>query len=89
MKQKEIRTLPKENDVMIIIGSKNSANTKRLYEISRALNKRSFWIQSKEEIKPRWFKGAKTVGITAGASTPDSTTQDVVDYIKRGSGAFL
>ena len=80
-KQEEIRRMPLENDVMIIIGSKNSANTKRLYEISHSLNKRSWWINSREEIKPRWLKGAKCVGITAGASTPENTIKDIVNYI--------
>jgi len=81
MKQEEIKRMPLENDVMIIIGSKNSANTKRLYEISKSLNKRSFWVSSKKDIQRDWFKGAKKVGVTAGASTPDYTTQEVIEYI--------
>jgi 4-hydroxy-3-methylbut-2-enyl diphosphate reductase len=83
IKQKEIRIMPAENDMMVIIGSKNSANTRRLYEISKSLNKHSFWVSSKKEIDPRWFIGKKSVGITAGASTPDSTTREIIDYIKR------
>ena len=80
-KQDEVKNMPLENDVMIIIGSKKSANTKRLYETSRSLNKNSWWINSKDEIKPAWFKGAKTAGITAGASTPESTIKDITGYI--------
>ncbi|MFC1514855.1 4-hydroxy-3-methylbut-2-enyl diphosphate reductase [Candidatus Omnitrophota bacterium] len=86
IKQKEIQTLPLENDIMIIIGSKTSANTKRLYEISKGLNKRSYWVRSKKDIKPAWFRKAKSVGITAGASTPDETTQEVIKYIRRTAG---
>lgn len=82
IKQNEIKIMPKENDLMIIIGSKTSANTKRLYEISKSLNKRSYWIQSKNDIKPEWFRNAENVGITAGASTPDFTTNDIVKFIK-------
>lgn len=81
-KQKEIKDMPLKNDVMIIIGSKTSANTKRLYEISQSLNKRSYWIQTKGKIKPTWFKNAKSVGIMAGASIPDYTTKSVIAYIK-------
>lgn len=81
-KQEEIRSMPLENDVMIIIGSKNSANTKRLYEISHSLNKKSWWVNSKEEIKNSWFKGEKNVGITAGASTPKDTIKDIVRRIR-------
>jgi len=68
---------------MIVIGSRTSANTKRLYQISKSLNRRSFWIQSKDEIRPEWFKDANSVGITAGASTPDSTTKEVIEYIRK------
>ena len=80
-KQEEIRIMPAQNDVMIIIGSKTSANTRRLYEISKAINKRTYWISSKKDIKFSWLKGAKCVGITAGASTPDSTTREIIKYI--------
>ena len=82
-KQEEIKRMPLENDVMIIIGSKNSANTKRLYEISKSLNKRSYWVSSKDDIKKEWFKDAKSAGVTAGASTPDYTTQEVITYLKQ------
>ena len=82
IKQKEAKAMPLNNDVMIIIGSKTSANTKRLYQISKALNKRSYWIRSSAEVKSEWFKGAHTVGIMAGASTPDDTTNDVIAKIR-------
>jgi len=81
IKQEEIKKMPLENDVMIIIGSKSSANTKRLYQISRSLNKRSFWVNSKGGIKPAWFRNAENVGVTAGASTPESTIKDILNYI--------
>ena len=83
LKQQEMKTMPLKNDVMIIIGSKTSANTKRLYEISKSLNGRSYWVRSKRDMKPAWFEGIKTVGITAGASTPDYTTEEVINHIKK------
>jgi 4-hydroxy-3-methylbut-2-enyl diphosphate reductase len=82
VKQKEIKEMPLKNDLMIIIGSRTSANTKRLYQISRSLNKKSYWIQSRGEIKKEWFCNTQSVGIMAGASTPDYTTNDVIKYIK-------
>jgi 4-hydroxy-3-methylbut-2-enyl diphosphate reductase len=81
-KQEEIRSMPLKNDAMIIIGSKNSANTKRLYEISRLLNKKTWRVNSREEIKPSWLKGVRDVGITAGASTPEDTIKNIVKYIR-------
>jgi len=81
-KQNEIKVMPLKNDLMIIIGSKTSANTKRIYEISKSLNKRSYWVNSSREIKKSWLVRAKNIGITAGASTPESTIQEVLQKIK-------
>ncbi|TBR19639.1 4-hydroxy-3-methylbut-2-enyl diphosphate reductase, partial [bacterium] len=82
-KQEEIRTMPLKNDIMVIIGSKNSANTKRLYEISKSLNKNTYWVNSWQDIKPALLKRAKTAGVTAGASTPNSTTEEIINQIKQ------
>jgi 4-hydroxy-3-methylbut-2-enyl diphosphate reductase len=82
IKQEEIKRLPLENDLVVIIGSRTSANTKRLYQIARALNKKTYWVQSKAEVKSGWFKGAGSVGIASGASTPDSTTRAVVEKVR-------
>jgi len=82
MKQAEMKNLPRMNDVVIIIGSRESANTRRLFEISREINPRSYWIESADQIKPRWFRNAKKIGITAGASTPDSATSAVIARIR-------
>lgn len=94
-KQKELKTMSRKNRVMIIIGSKTSANTRRLYEIAKSLNRRSFWVQSKQELKLKWFKDlhpalrrsgwVKSAGIAAGASTPDATTKDVIKQIRNYS----
>lgn len=81
-KQEEIKKMPLQNDAVVIIGSKSSANTRRLFEISKSLNSKSYWIESKKGIKESWFRGAKSVGISAGASTPDETTREVIKYIR-------
>lgn len=82
LKQAEIQNLPKENDCVIVIGSKTSANTKRLYQIAKSINPNSYWVNSAAELKKEWFKKAKSVGITAGASTPDETIQEIKSYIQ-------
>lgn len=84
-KQQELKAMSLTNDAMIIIGSKTSANTRRLYEISKSLNLRSYWVQSKKEVKPEWFKEINSVGIAAGASTPDATTKEVINQIRNYS----
>lgn len=82
IRQDEIKTLPLQNDAMLIIGSKTSGNTKRLYELSKELNQKTYWIQHAEDIDTSWFKGLRTVGITSGASTPDETIRRAVEYVR-------
>lgn len=82
-KQKEAKALPVENDVVIVVGSRSSANTKRLYQISRTLNRKTYWVNSSDEIRLKWFRGAKSVGVTAGASTPEDSISAVVEGIKK------
>lgn len=78
----EATKLAGKADIMIVVGGKNSANTTRLYQICKKL-KRSHHIESAGEIKRSWFKGAKSVGITAGASTPKKQVDDVVKKIRK------
>jgi 4-hydroxy-3-methylbut-2-enyl diphosphate reductase len=87
IKQEEIRTMPLENEAMIVIGSKNSANTKRLYEISHTLNKNTYWIGSQNEINKNWLNNIKTIGITAGASTPEVVIRAVINQVRNYSRA--
>jgi 4-hydroxy-3-methylbut-2-enyl diphosphate reductase len=83
MKQSEMKTMPKVNDCIIVIGSKTSANTKRLYQIAKSINKNSHWVNSADELKKRWFEGVQSVGITAGASTPDKTIATIKERIQK------
>jgi 4-hydroxy-3-methylbut-2-enyl diphosphate reductase len=83
LKQEEIRKMPLENQAMVIVGSKTSANTKRLYQISKKLNKNTHWVNSAKEINRQWFKGISSVGVTAGASTPRQATEKVLKYLKK------
>ena len=79
--QEEIRTMPLENDVMVVVGSFTSANTKRMTEISKALNPRSYQVTGAADLDAEWFRDARTVGVHAGASTPDFVVDEVVSAI--------
>jgi 4-hydroxy-3-methylbut-2-enyl diphosphate reductase len=81
-RQKATRKLSQEVDIMIVVGGKNSANTARLAEISRAEGSPTYHIETAAELKPEWFVNADTVGITAGASTPDWIIQEVKEAIQ-------
>ena len=67
---------------MIIIGSFTSANSKRLTELANQRNKNTYQVTSAEEINNDWFNNVTSVGISAGASTPDYIIKEVTDKIK-------
>ncbi len=73
----QIKSLAKENDVMIIIGSFTSANSKRLAELSSERNNNSYQVTCAEDLQVEWFKNKNSVGISAGASTPDYLIKEV------------
>src|SRR4030065_980596 len=75
--------MAKEADVMVIVGGKNSANTRNLTSISKKINKKNYHIESYREIRPEWFKKVKKVGISGGASTPAEDIIDVKKAIER------
>ncbi|MGC8926559.1 MAG: 4-hydroxy-3-methylbut-2-enyl diphosphate reductase [Myxococcota bacterium] len=82
IRQEETIEIAKEVDIMVVIGGKNSANTKRLFEISRGYCNRVFHIETAEELKRRDFSGIKRVGVTAGASTPNDIIESVIKRLK-------
>ncbi len=80
--QQEARELTEKVDLIIVIGGRHSSNTKRLVEVASEKVK-TYHIETKTEIRKRWFKGIKTVGILAGASTPDWIIKEVKDKIRK------
>ena len=80
--QDAARELSKEVDVMIVIGGKNSSNTKQLHSICIENCSDSYLIENETELNYLWFIDKNLCGITAGASTPDWIIQQVVDKIK-------
>ncbi len=80
--QDAVRELAQEADVMIIIGGKNSSNTKQLYTISKDHCSDSYLIENEKELKMSWFKDKKLCGVSAGASTPDWIIQNIVSQIE-------
>ena len=77
-----IKELSVNCDVMIVIGSFTSANSKRLTELAVQRNDNSYQVTGKEDLKKEWFYDVENVGISAGASTPDYLIQEVKEKIK-------
>lgn len=81
--QDAILKLAQRADVMIIVGGKNSANTKQLFLISQNYCKDSYLIETEAELNSAWFEGKELCGISAGASTPDWIIQRVIKKIEK------
>lgn len=82
-RQESAAELAARADVMVVIGGRNSGNTRRLAQICVAACPRTYHIESADEIDPSWFVDAELVGITAGASTPERHIREVIDRIGR------
>lgn len=76
-RQTEARELASRMDSMIVIGGKNSSNTQKLYEICRSVCANTYYIQTFEDLQSQNFQSGDSVGITAGASTPNTIIEEV------------
>jgi 4-hydroxy-3-methylbut-2-enyl diphosphate reductase len=88
-RQDAVSTLAERADVVIVLGSQNSSNSRRLMEIGQSLGKPSYLIDGAEELQEVWFQGSENVLITAGASAPEVVVQDVINTLRTRFGADL
>ncbi len=86
-RQEAVSTLATRADVVIVLGSQNSSNSRRLMEIGKSNGKRSFLIDSVKELPIEEFTGNETVLITAGASAPEVVVQETIDFFVERFGA--
>ena len=80
-RQLSAKNLAKEVDCMIVIGGKHSSNTQKLVNICKDLTN-TFAIETKDELNKEELKNYKSIGITAGASTPDWIISEVIDFLE-------
>ncbi len=80
--QDSARALSCDVDIMVIIGGKDSSNTKQLLNISLENCKDSYLVEDENDLNPDWFADKKICGVTAGASTPDWIIKEVVEKIR-------
>jgi len=72
-----------EIDLLLVIGSANSSNSNRLVEVARAAGVEAYLIEDETEIDTAWLDGVETVGLTSGASAPESLVTRVCDWFRR------
>ncbi len=81
-RQADARSLATEVDAIVVVGGKNSANTRHLAEICRAIQPRTWHVETEAELQPEWFQGCRVVGLSAGASTPDWVVEGVAGWLR-------
>ena len=82
IRQKETEEMANKVDSMIVIGGKNSSNTKKLYEIAKQYCKTVLLIENETELEDNKIQSTDKVGIMAGASTPKESIEKVIEYLK-------
>ena len=81
-RQDAVKVLAPTVDVVIVVGSPTSSNSNRLRELAQRLGTEAYMVDSPDDLKPGWFEGKRSVGLTAGASAPDILVQQVIARLR-------
>ena len=85
-RQDAVRELAGEVDLVLVVGSVTSSNSNRLRELAEQCGRAAYLIDGPEDIQPEWLAGVDRVGVTAGASAPDSLVRAVIDRLRTAGG---
>ncbi len=88
-RQDAVRLLVESADVLIVLGSQNSSNSRRLMEMGVSRGMPSFLVDGAQELKEEWFKRSDTVAVTAGASAPEVVVQECLDFLREKFDAVI
>ncbi len=88
-RQDSVKALTEQCDLVVVVGSPNSSNSRRLREVAVARGIDAYLIDGPEEIDPVWLAGKHNIGVTAGASAPEILVRRVVDRIRELTGAEI
>jgi 4-hydroxy-3-methylbut-2-enyl diphosphate reductase len=88
-RQEAINELAVKSDVVIVLGSQNSSNSRRLMELAASHGSDAYLVDSVDELQSEWFSDCETVMVTAGASAPEVVVQECVDHLVRAFGATV
>jgi 4-hydroxy-3-methylbut-2-enyl diphosphate reductase len=82
-RQEALRRLAEGTDVVVVVGGPDSNNSRKLAELARSLGRPAYQVAGASELRPEWFAGCDTVGLTAGTSTPDDVIESVRAWLER------
>jgi 4-hydroxy-3-methylbut-2-enyl diphosphate reductase len=81
-RQMAVKAISAAIEVLLVVGSQNSSNSKRLVEVGANFSVRSYLVNDRGDIDSAWLDGVKNVGVTAGASAPEHLVQDLMDFLR-------
>jgi 4-hydroxy-3-methylbut-2-enyl diphosphate reductase len=81
-RQNAVKEMSERVDVLLVVGSQNSSNSQRLCEVSAVGGTPAYLVNDENEINPEWLKGARIVGVTAGASAPEELVIRVLEHLR-------
>ena len=81
-RQAAVKEIAPQCDVVIVVGSENSSNSVRLAEVAQEAGARSYRIDDAGQLQPEWLDGAESVGVTSGASVPESLVEQLLDALE-------
>ena len=88
-RQDAVKVLAEQADVVLVVGSPNSSNSNRLRELAERCGATAYLLDHAEMIEPEWIQSAKSVGVTAGASAPETLVADVVSALERAGASVV
>ena len=88
-RQDAVKRMTSDVDAIFVVGAPNSSNSNRLVEVARAAGVAAYLVQTSEDIEPEWLDHVETVGVTAGASAPESLVMDIVEVLRGPTGDVL
>ena len=88
-RQDAVKTLARQCEVVIVVGSPNSSNSNRLREVAQQQGVAAYMVDNASELKPEWVAGKSVVGVTAGASAPEVLVKQVVDKLRNFGAASV
>lgn len=81
-RQAAVRQLAAAVDLVLVVGARNSSNSNRLCEVGEDSGVPSYLVEDPSQLDPAWLRGKKSIGITAGASTPEELVEDLLDKLR-------
>jgi 4-hydroxy-3-methylbut-2-enyl diphosphate reductase len=82
-RQRAVKNVAEQADLVLVVGSPNSSNSNRLVEVAGNLGTRAYLIDTCEDVDEKWLEGVQTVALTAGASAPEILVQEVIELLGR------